>query len=104
MLKDGNTLLTCHRLQVEAAAEVVGDVLPVASRMQTLARVGMNGGNRGGRAQFGTRKVRVRVLREEVRKRSEQEGKRGSRRQCSKLMMRMRRRKEGYSCSLDRYC
>lgn len=104
MLKDGNTLSTCHRLQVEAAAVVVGYVLPVASRMQMQARVGMDGGDRGGRAQFGTRKVRVRVLGEEVRKRSEQVGKGGSQRQCSKLMMMMRRRKEGYSCSLDGYC
>lgn len=97
-LKGESTLSTSRPRQVAAAA---GGILPVVSHMRTQARVGTNGGDRGGRVRSGTRKVRVRVLAEEVWRRSERVGKDGSRRQCSKSMMRMRRRKEGYSCSLD---
>lgn len=99
MLKDGNTLSTSHPLQVAVAA-AAGGVLPVVSHMRMRARVGMNGGDRGGGVQSGMRKVRARVLGEEVWRRSERVGKSGSRGQSSKSMMRMRRRKEGYSCSL----
>lgn len=98
--KGESTLSTSRPRQVAAAAAAEG-ILPVVSHMRTQARVGTNGGDRGGLVRSGTRKVRVRVLAGEVWRRSERVGKDGSRCQCSKSTMRMRKRKEGYSCSLD---